>query len=188
MTYFSRLSDIISCNIDDLLAGAPDPAAAIAKIVSEIEEGLAGARRSVDSAAAAEERLRGEIADRAARVAYWSQQARQELLGGREDAARQALARKKETEDLQAGLEQQLAAATSTREHLTTTLRAIDARLAQARRRQQGLREGPKSAPGHSSVALQPQPAPLDRTRAAQIELELEALRKELQQSGGTGR
>ncbi|MGQ0633970.1 MAG: PspA/IM30 family protein [Planctomycetaceae bacterium] len=183
MTYFSRLSDIISCKLEDLLADAPDPAAAVARIISEIEEGLAGAKRSVNSAANAEDRLRAELAERAAQVGYWAQQAREELLAGREDGARQALSRKKEAEDLQAGLEQQLAAATSTREHLTTTLRAIDARLAEARRRQQDLANGLKTAPHGARVPHAGEPAPLDRSRAAQVEAELEALRKELRQA-----
>jgi phage shock protein A len=183
MTFFSRLSDIISCKLEDLLADAPDPAAAIARVIAEIEEGLAGAKRSVNSAANAEERLRSELAERTAQVGFWAQQAREELLAGRENGARQALARKKETEDLQAGLEQQLAAATSTREHLTTTLRAIDARLAEARRHQQELAGGSPASGRGPGDARSGEPVRLDRSRAAQVEAELEALRKELRQS-----
>jgi phage shock protein A len=132
MSFFSRLSDIISCKLDDLLADAQEPAAAIGRIVSEIEEGLAGARRSVQSAANGEQRLRMELVERQGQAVFWGKKAREELAGGREEGARQSLLRKRETEDLVAGIEQQLAAATSTREHLTTTMRAIEARLAEA--------------------------------------------------------
>jgi phage shock protein A len=182
MSFFSRLSDIVSCKLDDLMADEVDPSAAMARIVSEIEEGLAGARRSVAAAAKSEERLKGELEERRAQVAWWAAKAREELARDREDAARQALMRKRETEDLQAGLEQQLAAAASTREHLSTTMRAIEARLAEARRRQQELQSPqvpaqrlPAGAPRGSSP-----PPTVDRTRAAQIEAELEALRREL--------
>lgn len=180
MNYFSRLSDIISCKLDDLLAGAPDQAAAISSIISEIEEGVAGAKRSVKSAAGAEERLQSELSERASQVTFWAAEARKELLAGRENGARQALARKKETEDLHAGIGQQLAAATSTREHLTTTLRAIEARLAEARRRQQDLSSG-EAAPSRSKPGTTT--ATFERSRAAQIEAELDALRKELHQA-----
>jgi phage shock protein A len=186
MTFFSRLSDIISCKLDDLLADAAEPAAAIDRIITEIEEGLAGARRSVQSATNAEQRLRMELVERQGQAVFWGTKAREELAACRDDGARQSLLRKRETEDLVAGLEQQLAAATSTREHLSTTLRAIEARLAEARRRKGELQTSavtPATASDSQSVqdhALHA--ANIDRSRAAQIEEELEALRRELKQ------
>ena len=50
MSFFSRLSDIVSCKLDDLVAEQADPPAAMSRIISEIEEGLAGAKRSVTAA------------------------------------------------------------------------------------------------------------------------------------------
>lgn len=187
MSYFSRLSDIVTCSLDGLLANADDRAAAINQIITEIEEGLTGARRSVQSAAGAEQRLRTELVERSGQAAFWGKKAREELAAGREDGARQSLMRKRETEDLVAGLEQQLAAAASTRDHLSTTLRAIEARLAEAQRRQRDL-QSPNSAPvvrdGAPREAVGTAAAPhVDRTRAAEIEADLEALRRELQQS-----
>jgi phage shock protein A len=184
MSFFSRLSDIVSCKLDDLIARQGDPAAAMDRIVTEIEEGLAGAKRSVTAAGASEERLRAELDERRKQAAWWGNKAREELAQDHEDAARQALLRKRETEDLEAGLLQQLAAATSTREHLSTTMRAIEARLAEARRRQlelqapaAPLRRAASASAGPSGSRL---PATADRSRDAQIEAELEALRREL--------
>lgn len=187
MSYFSRLSDIISCSLDDLLADAAEPATAMGRIIAEIEEGLTGARRSVQSATGAEQRLRTELVERTGQVAFWGNKAREELSAGREDGARQSLMRKRETEDLVAGIEQQLAAATSTREHLSTTMRAIEARLAEAQRRQRELtsRESPSSVRNSTSgdsTAPELGP-PFERSRAAQVEAELEALRRELQKN-----
>jgi phage shock protein A len=186
MSFFSRLSDIISCKLDDLLAEAGEPASAIARVVAEIEEGLNGARRSVQAATNSEKRLQGELDERNGQVAYWGGKAREELLAGREDGARHALSMKRETEDLAAGLQQQLAAAASTREHLTTTLRAIEARLAEARRRQTELTD-PAATLTRVAVqkAVSSAIAPAtDNARAAQIEAELEALRRELKGAG----
>ena len=183
MSYFSRLSDIISYKLDDLIAAQVDPAAAMARIISEIEEGLAGAKRSATAAASSEERLNSELVERRQQAAWWGLKAREELAGDHEEAARQALMRKKETEDLEAGLAQQLAAATSTREHLTTTMRAIEARLAEARRKQQALQAGAAELPSRDAPSTLPRntSAPtFDRTRAAQIDAELEALRREI--------
>ena len=185
MSFFSRLSDIVSCKLDDLVAEQGDPSVAMARIISEIEEGQAGAKRSVTAAAASEERLKSELEERRKQAAWWATNAREELARDHEEGARQALMRKRETEDLAAGLEQQLAAATSTREHLTTTLRAIDARLAEARRKQHELQTPAASAPAaHSPSAAHSSSSgaasTIDRARAAQIEEELEALRREM--------
>ncbi len=187
MSFFSRLSDIVSCKLDDLIANQADPSVAMARIISEIEEGLAGAKRSVNSAGNSEERLRGELEERKKQAAWWGDKARQELAADDEDAARQALLRKRETEDLVAGIEQQLAAAGSTRMHLSTTMRAIEARLAEARRIHQELQfPGSAAAAPPAATAGQKassQPPTIDRTRAAQIEAELDALRKELKKA-----
>lgn len=183
MSFFSRLSDIVSCKLDDLIGEQADPSAAMARIIAEIEEGLAGAKRSVTAAGGSEERLRAELAERKQQAAWWGDKARQELGQDHDDAARQALMRKRETEDLAAGIEQQLAAATSTREHLSTTMRAIEARLSEARRKQQEYLTLQTSAPATraatNSGGSTPPPT-IDRARAAQIEAELEALRREM--------
>lgn len=184
MSFFSRLSDIVSFKLEDLISEQVDPAAAMARIVSEIEEGLAGAKRSVTAAGASEERLKAELEERCQQAAWWGTKAREELAGDNEAAARQALMRKRETEDLAAGLEQQLAAATSTREHLSTTMRAIEARLAEARRRQLELPNSAAAVPPRLTAASAststPNSTTIDRSRAAQIEAELEALRREI--------
>jgi phage shock protein A len=187
MSYFSRLSDIVTCSLEGMLANTDDRAAAIARIITEIEEGLTGARRSVQSATGAEQRLRTELVERSGQAAFWGKKAREELAAGREDGARQSLMRKRETEDLVAGLEQQLAAAASTREHLSTTMRAIEARLAEAQRRQRELQSPdahPVTQTGAPRESIGTTSAPqVDRTRAAEIEADLEALRRELQKS-----
>ena len=61
MSYFSRLTDIVTCNLTQLLNQATDARAAIAEIVTEMQEGLAGAQRSVNTAVNAEQRLKREI-------------------------------------------------------------------------------------------------------------------------------
>jgi phage shock protein A len=179
MTYFSRLTDIVTCNLTDLLTQADDPIATLDEIVLEMEEGLAGARRSVNTAAKNAERLRGEIDAQRNQVTIWKESARQALVAGREDEARIALSRKQELEDVAAGLEQEYGAAVATRDHLETTLRALQARLMDARRKRaemtgDTLPEEPE--------AIHAAPDPLgDRNRS--IEDELAALKREL----GTG-
>ncbi|HUG17554.1 MAG TPA: hypothetical protein VMM56_01155, partial [Planctomycetaceae bacterium] len=50
MSYFSRLTDIVTCNLSEILANEEDPKAAIEQIVYEIQEGVVGAERSLKTA------------------------------------------------------------------------------------------------------------------------------------------
>ena len=128
MNYFSRLTDIVTCNLAEMLAREADPSAALRKIITEMEEGLAGARRSVGTATANEERLRREIAELGGQSDQLTDEAREALRNQDESAARVALLRKQEVVDVVAGLEQQHKAACATRDHMNTTLRALEAR------------------------------------------------------------
>lgn len=188
MSYFSRLTDIVTCNLSQILAEADDPHAALDQIVREMEEGLAGAKRSVNTACQSQERLEREIDEHRNQIGNWVEQAKQELAAGHEDAARLALMRKREVEDLIAGLEQQFKAAVATREHLTTTQRALEARLAEARRRQlemQGVStEQPAGPPPSSSAGTAP-PLSAVETHDERVEAELNALKRELGRADG---
>ena len=178
MSYFSRLTDIVTCNLSALLAEADDPALALTQIIAEMREGLAGARRSVATAAASEQRLFGEIAEHRREAVAWEEQARNQLKSGQEQEARGSLMRKREVHDLIAGLEQQHRAAQATKDHLSTMQRALEARLAEALRRQAAvgieLTEPVSSGPDFSS----PRSAEHDPQR--QVDSELDALKREL--------
>lgn len=176
MTYFSRLTDIVTCNLTRLLAEADDPMAALQEIIAEMEAGMTGARRSMQTAQANEDRIRSEVEEHSRQITHWSNRAKEHLVAGAEDQARLALVRKREVEDLIAGLEQQLLAAEQTREHLATTFRALEARLAEARRRQQTGTDEEKS----SENADQQSP---NSVVSSEIEDELAALKRELGQS-----
>lgn len=182
MSYFSRLTDIVTCNLSQLLHEAEDPRAAIADIIREMQEGLAGAQRSVTTAANSEQRLRREMDDHRAAAASWTEKARTHLATQAETEARECLVRKREIEDLIAGLEQQHKAAIATKEHLATMQRALEARLSEALRKCETL-----GAPSESAV-MAPSPAAHSTSltgsagdeRQRQIDAELEALKREL--------
>lgn len=179
MSYFSRLTEIVTCNLSTLLDQAEDPKTAIAEIIAEMEEGLTGARRSVKTATANADRLGEEISGNRQQMENWSQKAKQALQEGREADARSALIRRREAGDLVAGLDQQHAAAVATRDHLLTLQRALEARLADAIRKRALLENGqPHNAP-LSAIPLQ-EPATMHQDRVSELDAEMEALRREL--------
>jgi phage shock protein A len=179
MTYFSRLTDIVTCRLTAILEKEADPQAAIAQIIREMEEGQQGARRSVTTSAAQAQRIADELRSHKKESEYWSTQAKKELAEGHEDQARAALTRKREIADVIAGLEDQHQAAVATHEHLMTMLRALEARLAEARRKQTAIAAGEASGAHVAGSDLDAPPA-LDDHRAAEIEAELAALKAEL--------
>lgn len=181
MSYFSRLTDIVTCNLTQLVNSATDPRAAIAEIVAEMEEGLAGAQRSVNTANNSEQRLKREIDEHRQSVVSWTSKAREQLAAGSELEARQSLMRKREVEDLIAGLEQQHKAAIATKQHLATMQRALEARLSEALRKREelGVDTEPVSAAVSGRFQIPPATAITD-DRQTQIDAELEALKREL--------
>src|SRR5689334_13758937 len=139
MRIFSRISDILTANLNALLDRAEDPEVMLAQVVREMEDGLARARRSAAVAIAAERRLRRERDDHRLRADHWKGRAGEALAADREELARRALARKQEHDALARVLEGQHAAAAQTGQSARTALLALEARLAEARRKQQAL-------------------------------------------------
>jgi phage shock protein A len=139
MGIFARLSDIISSNINALLDRAENPEWMISQIIREMEEGLAGAKRYAATAIAAERRIGRELEQNRLQMDHWKEKARQALEANREDLARRALARKMEHQDLVRSLEHQHLEAIQTSQNVRTSLHALEARLAEARRKQRSL-------------------------------------------------
>ncbi len=183
MSYFSRLTDIVTCNLTEILSRSDDPPAALREIISEMEEGVAGAKRSVATAEANRRRLQQEISDQKSQQEMWAAKALDALKAGEESEARTFLFRKQETEDLTAGLEQQLTAAEATWNHLTTTLRALQARLVDAERKRDELEASDSEM--QPVVSARPPHAPgAGDERSRRVEDELAALKRELGQPG----
>lgn len=191
MAFFSRLTDIVTCNLTEILARAEDPRATLEQIIHEMEQGIAGAQRSMKTASDNEARIRREIDEQRRQVDYWIAQAREHVAANQEQLARLDLLRKHEVENLIAGLEMQHKAAAATREHLTTTFRALEARLADARRRLSALSSDFTPLP--ASYCLAPPsgfaadaPSPAGRVTDV-IDVELAALKRELEHQERSG-
>lgn len=184
MSYFSRLTDIVTCNLTHLLEHAEDPVQEIEQIIAEMKEGLAGANRSVKTATSNERAIQQELDEHQQQIFQWKESAKNALALGDEAEARNSLVRKQEIEDLKAGLEQQHRAAVATVEHLTTTLHALEARLAEARRKQVELTQTAgiaESSPPESSEPADAEPS-LNPSRSELIDSELAELKRELGQ------
>jgi phage shock protein A len=139
MSIFGRISDIIAANVNALLDKAEDPEKMIAQIIREMRTALERARQQGAGAIATERQLARELNEHRNQIAFWQDRARRALAEQREELARQALQRRIEEEDLVRGLERQHARATETSAAVRTTIGALNARLAEAQRKERLL-------------------------------------------------
>ena len=179
MPHFSRLTDIITCSLTEILNAAADPATTLQEIIGEMNEGLAACRRNVRTSTDSGERLKREIADSETQVVDWKYRAKQNLADSNEDAARNSLRRKVEVEDLIAGLRPELDAATSASQHMLRIQKALEARHCEALRKMEELTGQPASILMGSETAILSASA-ASQKRSSAVEAELEALRREM--------
>jgi phage shock protein A len=152
MNLFRRISDILEANFNTLLDRLEDPAAMVAQVLREMEDGVVEARGYAAAAIAAERQLARELAQQRREAEHWQARARQALAAGREDLARQALVRKAEHEDLGGTVEAQAAAARRATDQVKADLRTLEGRLAEARQRQRTLLARHRAAAAHKDL------------------------------------
>ena len=180
MPHFSRLTDIITCSLTEILNAAADPATTLQEMIGEMEEGLAACRRNVRTSTSNSKRLTREIAEYEAQVLVWKDRAKHNLADSDEDAARNSLRRKVELEDLIAGLRPELEAADSASEHMLRIQKALEARHSEALRKLEELTGQPPAIRWESETAVLSATAATQK-RSSVVEAELEALRREME-------
>ncbi len=126
------------------------------EIIREIEEGIRGAERSVRTAMNRVTEIECQIGEQQVQCAEWQTKARE---GPRKPAGRLGpsgtrLPQTGRQSDCR--LEQQLSAAISTRDHLKTTLHALQARLAEAMRKRTTVPKGEPEIPYREEIRLSP--------------------------------
>lgn len=152
MGIFKRLSDIITANMSDMLERAEDPEKMIGQVVGEMEEAVAVARRNTAQAIAEQKRLDKELGTNRRLRDEWRRKACESLQQDQESQARRALMRKNEHQSVIDSLDQQDEAVRVSCEALKRTLKALEAKLADARRRKRILATRKKIAEAQAAA------------------------------------
>ena len=119
MGVFSRLSDILKSNINDLLDKAEDPEKMVKQIIIDMQKELTVATQNLGKAKASE-RLAQKKMDDAVKVSQgWEAKAKAALTQGNQDMAKQALAKKVKADE-------EVAAYTEMYESISTQTEAIE--------------------------------------------------------------
>ena len=135
MGLFDRLSTLLRSNINDLISSAENPEKMLNQILVDMRSQLAKAKQQVAAAIADEKRLRDQADAEFTQADDWERRAMLAVQEGRDDLAKQALVRHGEHLARGQQLEQTWEAHRQETEKLKTSLRDLNDKIEEAKRK-----------------------------------------------------
>src|SRR5919106_5020409 len=135
MGLFDRLSTLLRSNINDLISRAEDPEKMLNQILVDMRSQLVKAKQQVAAAIADEKRLRDQADVEYKQAAEWESRAMLAVKEGRDDLAKQALVRQGEHASHGQQLEQTWEQHRSETEKLKNSLRDLNDKIEEAKRK-----------------------------------------------------
>ena len=139
MGVFSRLSDIISSNLNAMLDKAEDPEKLIRLMIQEMEDTLVEIKASCAGVMAAKKKVQRELAEIHTRALQWGDKAQLAVNKEREDLAREALIEKRRYRERANALEKELTQCETLIEQYLTDMTQLEEKLGTAREKQRLL-------------------------------------------------
>lgn len=153
MKIFSRVSDIISANVSDLLDRAEDPEKMVKLLIVEMEEHIEKAREGLAKAIAGEKQLEANLKKNREATADWQSKAEAAIERNDDDLARRCLERKKEFEKIADSMQPQWEASRRMSDSLKSDFRRLEERVDEARRKRDALIARKLAAEAQKEVA-----------------------------------
>ena len=135
MGIFTKLSTVIKSNINDLISRAENPEKMLNQIILDMRDQLAKAKREVAAAIADERKLKSQLEDEVKQARDWEHRAMLAVKEGRDDLAKQALMRQQEHAERATVLQQTWQAQASETEKLKGSLRQLNDKIEEAKRK-----------------------------------------------------
>lgn len=135
MGIFTKLSTVIRSNINDLIARAENPEKMLNQIILDMREQLTKAKQEVAVAIADERKLKAQAEEEARQSQEWERRAMLAVKEGRDDLARQALLRQQEYGQRAQSLYETWQRQSVETERLKDSLRQLNAKIEEARRK-----------------------------------------------------
>jgi phage shock protein A len=146
MSLFSRISDIISANLNEMTESFEDPEKMLKQAIREMDQSIADATQETAKVLANEKLLAKELDNNKRQAGDWQRKAEQAVAAGDDNLARRALTRKQEHGKLVVALQDQLTAAQVASLTLKHQLDAMRAKLSEAKRNLSTLSARKKAA------------------------------------------
>ncbi len=146
MGIFSRFTDIVNSNLNSILDKAEDPEKIIRLMIQEMEDTLVEVRSTAARAIADKKEITRKLDGLEAEAKDWERKAELALDKGREDLAKSALGEKAAALKSAEGLRAQQRAVSEGLEKLNEDIASLQAKLADAKVRQQAILARHKTA------------------------------------------
>jgi phage shock protein A len=135
MGIFTKLSTVIKSNINDLISRAENPEKMLNQIIIDMRDQLAKAKREVAAAIADERKLKAQLETEVKQARDWQHRAMLAVKEGRDDLAKQALLRQQEHTERAQVLQQTWEAQAGETEKLKGSLRQLNDKIEEAKRK-----------------------------------------------------
>src|SRR5580658_6340730 len=152
MGIFSRLAQLIKSNLNDLISRSEDPEKMLNQVVLDMSNQLTEAKKQVATSIADEKRLAKQLEQETANAAEWERRAMMALRAGNEELAKEALARKKEHDQLAATFKDQWGKQKAAVDQLKKALRLLNDKIEEAKRKKNVLIARKKRAEAQKSI------------------------------------
>jgi phage shock protein A len=139
MSIFSRMTDIINSNINSLLDKAEDPEKMVRLIIQEMEEALVEVRSTSARAIADRKELLRRCEWHESEAREWERKAEVAVRKGRDDLAKGALAERNKSRDANATISSELTMLDDTLSKLGSDVVALQAKIKDAKARQNAI-------------------------------------------------
>jgi phage shock protein A len=152
MGIFSRLAQLIKSNLNDLISRSEDPEKMLNQILLDMNSQLVEAKKQVATSIADEKHLAKQFEQESAKAADWERKAMMALRAGNEGLAKEALARKREHDEIAATFKDQWAKQKASVDQLKKALRLLSEKIEEAGRKKNVLIARKKRAEAQKSI------------------------------------
>lgn len=152
MGIFARLARLIKSNINDLISRSEDPEKMLNQIVIDMNTQLIEAKKQVAASIADEKRLYKQSEAELANAKEWERRAMMAVRAGDDNLAKEALARKKEHDQLAEQYRAQWQKQKQAVDQLKLALRALNSKIEEAKRKKTLLIARKKRAEAQKAI------------------------------------
>jgi len=128
MGILDRMSRLVRANVNDLIDRAEDPEKMIDQIIRDMQTNITDARRQVAAMIAQEKELNADLKESRELSNEWQLKAKRAVDAGKDDLAREALRRKRDSDENLAVYQQQHEVQVQTVSKLKTQLAALESK------------------------------------------------------------
>jgi phage shock protein A len=123
-----RLTNLLRANVNELLDQAEDPEQVLDQVLRDMQANMVQARSQVASMIAQEKELEADLNENRHLAIEWGRKAERAVAAGNDDLAREALRRKRDTEENAGVYAEQVKAQTATVDKLKDQLRQLESK------------------------------------------------------------